>query len=246
MAPSNISSTSAAFDDLAHSLRILLEAHIRAHGGGLLTVDRAEAIGNIENALTAALNSFHSLYDAIKSETQAPPIDWYKNGPLATILTLRNARHHNHANKIRTLYNYHAREVANPSKLTSYVLVDFPAGEAGADTFDVFISWQDLKSLLSMPTKQSRLPEATSSLIRDYLHTGRFVDYAREYELTEQRVFFNVVPLIVDAAATITPLIKKQLTTLSMEGEAYAELFSDMPLADTENPDVICGPIDLV
>jgi hypothetical protein len=147
----NVSLIDHAFDDLAHSLRVLLEAHYRAHGGGLLMVDRAEAVGNIENALSSVLNGFHSLYDAMGSELNERPIDWYTNGPLATILALRNARHHNKANKIRTLYNYHARESARPDRMTSYVLIDFPASEEGADTFDVYISWSDLDQLLAMP-----------------------------------------------------------------------------------------------
>ena len=121
-----------AFDDLAHSLRVLLEANYRAHGGGLLQVDRAEAVGNIETALAGVLNAFHRLYDAIGIQLTRRPIDWYANGPLETMLALRNARHHNKANKILTLYNFHARESADPGRMANYVLIDFPATEEGA------------------------------------------------------------------------------------------------------------------
>src|SRR5467141_2659478 len=148
-----------AFDDLAHSLRVLLEANHRAHGGGLLMVDTAEAVGNIETALSSVLNAFHSLYDAL-GKTPSPdglPIDWYQSGQLATILALRNARHHNKANKIRTLYNYHAREAERPDRLTMYVLVNFPSPEEGAGTFEVYLSWSDFDQLLSMPQSESRL-----------------------------------------------------------------------------------------
>ena len=55
-----------AYDDLAHGLRVLLEAHIHANHG-LLVTDRAEAVGNIETSLSAVLNAFHSLYDAIEA-----------------------------------------------------------------------------------------------------------------------------------------------------------------------------------
>lgn len=235
-----------AFDDLAHSLRVLLEANYRAHGGGLLQVDRAEAVGNIEAALAGVLNGFHSLYDAIGAQFGNPPIDWYANGPLATILALRNARHHNKANKIRTLYNFHAQESVDPGRMTNYVLVDFPANDEGGDTFDVFLSWFDFKRYLSMPKNENRLSTETCDLVSEYLGSSKFKLYARHYQLSEKRVFFNVVPLIVNAAATITPLIRSTIKPLSTESEIYAGLFADMAHADTSRPEVSCGPIALI
>ena len=89
-------------------------------------------------ALGGVLNSFHSLYDAIESQFGHHRIDWYKSAELATILALRNARHHNKANKIRTLYTFHARESERPDQMSQYVLIDFNCPEEGADTFDVY------------------------------------------------------------------------------------------------------------
>jgi hypothetical protein len=235
-----------AFDDLAHSLRVLLEANYRADGGGLLQVDRAEAVGNIETALAGVLNAFHSLYDAIGIQLTRRPIDWYENGPLATMLALRNARHHNKANKILTLYNFHARESADPGRMANYVLIDFPATEEGGDTFDVFLSWVYFKQFLSMPKKENRLSADTCGLIKEYLGSSKFHSCARHYELTEKSVFFNVVPLIVNVAATITPLINKNITPLSTEGETFLRLFVDLGHADTSHPEVACGPFALI
>lgn len=235
-----------AFDDLAHSLRVLLEANYRAHGGGLLQVDRAEAVGNIEAALAGVLNAFHSLYDAIGVQFSNRPIDWYANGPLATMLALRNARHHNKANKIRTLYNFHARESADPGRMMNYVLIDFPATEEGGDTFDVFLSWLDFKRFLSMPKNENRLSAETCDLIKEYLGSSKFQSYARYYKLSEKMVFFNVVPLIVNAAASITPLIKEDIKPLSIESETFLNLFADIGHADTTQPEVVCGPIALI
>jgi hypothetical protein len=59
-----------AFDDLAQSLRVLLEADY--HARRLLFVDRAEAVGNIETALSSVLNAFHSLSDAIDAQLTKP------------------------------------------------------------------------------------------------------------------------------------------------------------------------------
>lgn len=48
-----------AFEDLSHAFRVLLEADIRANRQGLLQLDRAEAVGNIETALASVMNAFH-------------------------------------------------------------------------------------------------------------------------------------------------------------------------------------------
>src|SRR6266849_3460067 len=158
-----------AYDDLAHSLRVLLEADHHANRGGLLLTDRAEAVGNIETALGAVLNAFHSLYDAIEAHLGQHVIDWYRTGELATILAIRNARHHNKANKIRTLYTYHARGSWRPDRMRQYVLIDFNSPEEGADTFDVYLSWADFDMLLSMPRSESRISDASCEIIRNYL-----------------------------------------------------------------------------
>ena len=234
-----------AYDNLAHSLRVLLEADHHANHAGLLFTDRDEAVGNIETALGAVLNAFHSLYDAIETQLGQHVIDWYGTGELATILAIRNARHHNKANKIRTIYTYHAHGSWQPDRMRQYVLIDFNSSEAGADTFDVYLSWADFDTLLSMPRHESRIGQVPCEIIRDYLGTAKYETYSAHYGFGKDRVFFNVVPLIVNAAAVITPLIKPYLTGLSMESRFFATLFEDMTPADTKRPDVACGPFVL-
>jgi hypothetical protein len=134
----------------------------------------------------------------------------------------------------------------HPDRMAMYVLVNFPSPEEGASTFEVYLSWSDLDALLSMPKSESRLDQSTGNLIRSYLKTDRFRQYARDYDLSEKRVFFNVVPLIVNAAATIVPKIKDSLRTFSLEGETYAALFAHMEHALVDRPDVNCGPIVLM
>jgi len=234
-----------SFEELAQSLRILLEADWRANQGGLLMLDRAEAVGNIETALTSVLNGFHSLYDAIEKQLDTNPIDWYKLGELATILAIRNARHHNKANKIRSLYTYHAQEAENLQHMEQYVLVDYITPDDGADTFDVYVSWADLNRLLSMPKKESRINPDTCNVIKEYLNSSKYSKYATHFELPDSRVFINIVPLIVNAAATIVPLIKQHCSGNSTESAAFSSHFSSVVKADTHNHDVNCGPFVL-
>lgn len=234
-----------AYDDLAQSLRVLLEADNRANRQGLLFIDRAEAVGNIEMGLGSVLNAFHSLYDAIETQLGHHLVDWYKTGQLATILAIRNARHHNHANKIRTLYTFHAREAERPEKMSQYVLLDFPASEEGGDTFDVYLSWADLSTLLCMPANKSRIRASSREAIERYLRTSKFSQYSSYYSLPSSKIFFNVVPLITNAAIVLTPILKPYLTGQSSESKIFIALFEDMTPADTNNPEVNCGPFVL-
>lgn len=234
-----------AFEALAQSLRVLLEADWHANPGGLLSLDRGEAVGNIETALAAVLNAFHSLYDAIEKRIGNPPIDWYASGPLATVLAARNARHHHLANGIRTLYSYHAQEAERPDRMAQYVLVDFPAPEEGADTFDVYISWADLDTLLALPRSGSRLRPATCQIIREYLDAQKFAQYAAHYDLPVHSVFLNMVPLFVNAAAEIAPHLQGYVAHDSMESRFFMEHFCSVTKADTRAHEVKCGPFVL-
>lgn len=233
---------SDAFEDLSHALRRLLEANFRAIAGRLLQVDRAEAVGNIESALAGVLNAFHSLYDATSKDVSLS-IDWYSIPGLSTILALRNARHHNHARKVRTLYTCYNQEARKVGSMEMYVLIDFPAAEDGADTFDLYLSWKDLNDLLAMPASATHIRPANADAIRKYLGAHRFTEYAERYQQSEDRVFFNVVPLICNAAALLVPKISSHVTPKSTECKTYLWLFGDMPQSDTSRPEVTCGPV---
>jgi hypothetical protein len=234
-----------AFEGLAQSLRVLLEADYHANQNGLLIIDRAEAVGNIETALSAVLNAFHSLYDGIEKQISPRPIDWYASGPLATVLAARNARHHQQANGVRTLYSYHVEMNERPDRMAQYVLVDFIAPEEGADTFDVHVSWGDFDRLLKLPQAKSRLRTSTCQLIRDYLASDRFEGYAQQYDLPVDRVFVNIVPLLVNAGAEISPYIRNHVGPNSTESKFFLDHFCTLTRADTHDHEVDCGPFVL-
>lgn len=231
-----------SFENLAQSLRILRESIYKAHHMGLIFEDQAEAIGNIENAYTSILNGFHSLYDAIEKQLSQNPIDWYKTPELATILVLRNARHHNQANKIRTIYSYHIEKEKRLESMEQYIFVDFPIRGDDADTMDFFISWEDFNSLLSQEKSVTRIKEETISLINTYLNTKLFYNYANQYELPEKKIFLNVVPLFVNAGKKIMPFIQKYCNYNSIESNLFRELFLSVQFADTKKHEVNCEP----
>lgn len=204
-------------------------------------VDRAEAVGNIEMGLTAVLNGFHSLIDA----DATPGRNWYDEPSVATVLTLRNARHHNKAHKVRTLYKYHSQEAKHIDRMEMYVLLNFKSPDPTATTFEVYQSWLDLKALLAMDPKESRITTRTNEAISKYLSVDKFAGYAAYYGQTEARVFFNTIPLIVNAGMSIVPAIGTRIRPLSTESEFFLSHFGDPEFADTQRPEVNCGPFVL-
>jgi len=192
-----------SFEDLAQSFRVLLESNYSFHR--LLHVDRAEAIGNLEAGLNTQLNAFHNIYDNML-QNNLPP-DWYTVPELLTMLVIRNARHHNKANRIRTLYNYHRIESENPIVGRNYFYVDFPnsSEEEGGDCFDVPISWSDLDSMLKLPKSESRLRPEACEKVRSYLNADSFEAAAIDEGFALKDIFINYVPLSLNAGISLFP-----------------------------------------
>ncbi|MFJ7438239.1 hypothetical protein ACIQW5_11335 [Methylorubrum thiocyanatum] len=217
-----------AFESFAHSLRILLEAHFGAYE--LLMVDPHEAAGNVEQGLSQLLNSIASLYDVAQS-VPGIDFDWYGTPETAVLLSIRNARHHNHANRIRGLYNFHLQQ-PSPQIPRKYVFVDYPETKDGGKGFDIPVSWFDFATLLSMPQKASRIRPSAVESMKGYLLADKFDSYATEYGVPSEMVFFNLNPLIVNAGIKFVPFLKPYITPRSMEGKWFAGHFENVERTD--------------
>ena len=228
---------SESFEDLSQALRIFLESYWKL--GQLLDVDRAEAVGNMEGAFKGVLDSYHNLYDSMQKE-QSINVDWYATAPLALILAIRNAKHHNLANKIRNIFNYHVFTHNHPSDQSAYLLVDFPAPpeEEGGDCFDFYISWSDIDALLELPRKESRLRDGTRDLVRSYLSAEKFEGIASTEGMPKERIFINSVPLVLNAGIALSPHIKKVVKAVSTEGKHFNWHFENVCPAVTNDHEI--------
>lgn len=217
---------SSAFEDLSHSFRILLEqSHF--YFPKLLETDKAEAIGNLEASLTGNLNAFHSIYDAMNKEI-SKSIKWYHTPELCLILILRNARHHNFANKIRSIYTFHNQKYV--SQTVDYLFVNFDKKEdKNAFYFNVPISWQDIDDIFELPFEQTRVPVKSKNLVREYLKADLFESLASENNIPKELIFINYPPLIKAAAIKLYPYIKGKIALNSTEVEAFSSMFDGDP-----------------
>lgn len=220
---------SASFEGFCQSLRILLEAVWRSND--LILVDPHEAAGNIELGFTNLLNSFHSLYDI--SKRNGIELDWYGIPEIATILAIRNARHHNIANRIRGLYTYQLQK-DHPAEFTPYLILDYPETKDGGTTFQTLISWGDFDEMLSMPTSATKLRASVPPAIRNYLNSDGINTQAIKSNLDKHSVFLNATPLIVNAGIKFIPAIKDLITPKSIEAKHFITHFQNIEPADTQ------------
>ncbi|MCE6077490.1 hypothetical protein FS799_21830 [Agrobacterium vitis] len=224
-----VKSVSEAFDSFSHALRVNTEHLIRAPE--LLKIDPQEAAGNLDQGLSSILNGFHSIYDAAKDDPRIS-FAWNREAPTATLLVIRNARHHNHARRIRSLEVFFTR--ANQLRSSrEYCLVTYGANTGGEPPLFVqALSWQDINELLGMPFDATHLSAAKVATIKSYLGA----DVIAAHDITQKSavpIFFDVLPLIVNAAKVALAVIEPHLEIYSMEGEGFREHFQMVTTVDT-------------
>lgn len=221
-----------SFEDLAQTFRVMLESDWKFKQ--LISVDRPEAVGTLETAINAKLNAFHNLYDLMLQEL-GNPIDWYLTPQLCVILAIRNARHHNKANRIRSIYNFHVQTCDSPQDKKQYLYVDFPANpeEDGGDFFDVPLSWSDLDLFLSLPRNESRLRPEARDLVRAYVNADVLEAEAEKVGISKAQIFFNFVPLTLNAGIALQPYIKDHVIPDSVESKSFLDLFGSIGAAVT-------------
>jgi hypothetical protein len=225
-----------SFEDLAQTFRVLTEADIRCKQ--LISVDRPEAVGNLEIAINAMLNAFHNLYDLMKQEL-GDPVDWYDTPELCIILAIRNARHHNKASRIRSIYNYHVQTASTPGALHAYYYAKYLAhpDEEGGSFFDIPISWGDLNSLLQLPRDESRLRPSASGIIRNYVNADLLESSALVAGVNISDIFINFVPLAMNAGIKLHKYLEPHVTTGSIEARSFLFLFGSVAPSIISEPD---------
>ena len=216
------------FEDYAQSFRVVYEAYYKHRG--LFIIDPPESIGNIEAAIKNNMDTFHSLYDYLKDCEENSEVNWYDIPEIATILVLRNAKHHNLANKIRLVERYHQQNELSPVEEHEYFMVSFNAVEEGGHFFPYYISWNDINELLSLSRKQS---EKNRQKIREYLNADEFERAAIDQGFGLADIMIDYCPLMVNSGVAIYPFVKDKIETNSTEAGFFARHFSEGRKTDT-------------
>ena len=216
------------FESLAQAFRVFTEQTYRFRP--LFQIDAPEAVGNLDHAVEGILNAFHGLYDAVNQNPDCA-FDFYSDPLCAFVLSVRNARHHNHANGIRSIYRCARAE----PETVDYILVDFPSlDQDGGGTFaEYFLSWSDILEYLN--DRRARYPVQTAGAIAA-MGGNEFEPWCLDQGYPLQRIFFNMIPIFVGAGIACTGTIAEHVQPDSVEAEAFLDLFQTDVNADFGAP----------
>lgn len=193
---------------------------------GLFLVDPPEAVGNLDHAVDGILNAFHGLYDAVNAEAKGA-FDFYANPIAGFVLWVRNARHHNKANRVRSVYRC-ARTEENE---TNYILVDFAAGEKeeGGAFAEHYVSWKDICLIFEA---QSQKYPASVEAYRAGLSADEMEAWCKDHGYSERQIYVNLIPILAAAGSACTGAIANYITPESVEAEAFLNIFQNVQAAD--------------
>lgn len=212
-----------AFEDLAHALRRLAEAQVDFKR--LAVIDLGEAVGNLESATTQILSSFHSLYDSTRQTAH-----WHKTPQAYTLLAIRNARHHNTANRIRS-YASMARH-GQIDRSQAYFISMYDE--------HLLTSWPhsvgDVQELLATPQDVSRISKSRAVSIGKYLNLDGIEKATKKMGINQQRTFFDLMPIITNAVRVALDDLSEHIVPMSDEGRVYIEHFAAMEAISMDNP----------
>ncbi len=219
------------FEDFSQAIRMFSEAKIEFYE--LFLVDPNDAVSNIELTVKSMLDAFSSLYDATRTQPGVN-FNFYGNPLCCAVLAYRNAKHHNTANGIRSLYK-HSRENGR----RNYLLVNFPAGETeeGGSFTEHYASWSDFSFLLGMPNNSSRLREGSRELIRDRISADTFESFAADQGHQHEHIFINMIPIIIGSGSEFIAKLKPYIHLNSVDARYFLSHFETTAQANFSAPE---------
>jgi hypothetical protein len=206
-----------SYDALCRALRRLPEDLLNFPR--LARVDLDEAVGNIESSLSHVLTTYHSLYDASHGR-----FEWIHTPQALALIAIRNARHHNKGNRIRSFiamafhHEVHSNEDYWQIIYDGHTDTSFP--HALADLI-IFLNHKD-----------NRLSGKKACAIRKYLHIDENIAEFAERNILPDNVFFDIMPVIRNAAKAAVEEIGESITALSFDGCVYLDHFRKVDYID--------------
>jgi hypothetical protein len=212
------------FESLSQAFRVFAEQSLRFRA--LFLIDAPEAVGNLDHAIDGILNAFHGFYDAVKIEA-IDAFNFYEDPVCAFVLRLRNARHHNQANGVRSIY----RRARTEEPLIDYLLVNFAAGagEEGGSFGEYYIAWADVMAVMQL--EPQRFADSVAAG-RQAIRAEQFEGWCAEHGYSERQIFVNLVPVLAAAGSACIGALAKYIRPQSVEAEAFLDIFQNVEPAD--------------
>ncbi|MBS0043822.1 hypothetical protein KFE26_16185 [Shewanella sp. M16] len=218
-----------ALSKLANAMRIYGEAHMNFNR--LKLVDAEEAIDNLDRAMEAKLEAFHSLYDVTKGL-----FDYFDHADTAILILLRNAVHHrNHL-----LFKTWNQEMGLNEGHKKYL-----GGEFLLASHDILTNGHEMKHLykledfylridpsLGSPYVEDRISDKSREKLLNQLENDLSFGALKKYSNSERyplkHVYINIIPIYISATVKVfKALNEKGVKFVGFDANAYKEAFTN-------------------
>lgn len=195
---------------LANTMRMYVELHMDFDQ--LVTIDREEAIDNLDRAFEAKLEAFHTLYDVSKRV-----FPYFDHGDTSLLIAVRNALHHRNHPLFESLYARLFLD-GDPSRWlgASFLLATFPTLHGAPIRMQHFVRLDDLEARMDPRTaspyldhsmKADRL-EKRFQLIDRELDLGAIRAEAARQRYPQDQVYLDLMPVFTSAVVRVFKALK--------------------------------------
>ncbi|UGA56941.1 hypothetical protein [Vibrio sp. VB16] len=218
-----------ALSKLANAMRIYGEAHMNFNR--LKLVDAEEAIDNLDRAMEAKLEAFHSLYDVTKDL-----FDYFEHADTAVLIMLRNAVHHrNHLlfktwNQEMGLNEGHKKYFGGEFLLASHEILT--SGYMMKHMYKLEDFYLRVDPSLGSPDIEDRMSDKNrGKLLSQFekgLNFGELKKYAKSERYPLKQVYINIIPIYISAAVKVFKALNdKGVKFVGFDANAYKESFTN-------------------
>ena len=218
-----------ALSKLANAMRIYGEAHMNFNR--LKAVDAEEAIDNLDRAMEAKLEAFHSLYDVTKDL-----FDYFEHADTAILILLRNAVHHRNHQLFKTwnqemgLNEGHKKYLGAEFLLASHAILT--NGHEMKHLYKLEDFYLRTDPSLGSPYIENRMNSKSRNKLLNQLENilsfGELKRYATSERYPLKQVYINIIPIYISAAVKVFKALNdKGVNFIGFDANAYKEAFTN-------------------
>jgi hypothetical protein len=219
----------SAIGTLANTMRLYVESQLRFNE--LFAIDREEAIDNVDRALEAKLEAFHTLYDVSKSV-----FPYFDHADTSLLIAMRNAIHHRNHPLFRSLKHRLFLE-HRPSKWrgASFLLAAHGTPNGAPPMMSHHFQLADFRARLD-PSVSSPYLDITvtadkaqrrADLVEKQLSLAAIDTQATKERYPKDQVYLDLVPIFISAAVRVFKALKSLgIAFKGFDAETYVTPFT--------------------
>jgi hypothetical protein len=225
-----------AIEKLSNTMRIYSENSLNFNQ--LRIIDEEEAINNLDRAFESKLETFHTLYDVIKSDFK-----YFENADTSLIISLRNSIHHRNHELFRS-WNSEMHLNGGMQKKSGAEFLFVNHNSTTENMSEYYYKLEDVLDRIDDRRESEYLDKKTSSknrekllkLLDTQLSFNKIIDYSKSKRYPLCQVNINIIPIYISAVSRIFNNIRK--TGIELKGfdsDVYLKHFTSENLVNLED-----------